>query len=205
MKLTINEYAPYLPYGLKYKLPLESERFESIMENEPFRLALTLMDEKDKLVHFKEYEKMYLYQELPQIMYDDGKLFLGQMQSSLGFEEDDVYLSEVKPLLRPLSDLTKEIEVNGEKFVPIVKLGVLYFPKSEIENGGVLIEELVYKDNEFKNYFQDYNYIGDNVNLYYKNIGYSESVKIQQQLFQWHFDVFGLIEKGLAINLNSIK
>jgi len=26
-----------------------------------------------------------------------------------------------------------------------------------------------------------------------------------QLLFQWHFDVFGLIEKGLAINLTSIK
>jgi hypothetical protein len=29
---------------------------------------------------------------------------------------------ECKPILRPLSDLTKEIEVNGEKFVPIDEL-----------------------------------------------------------------------------------
>ena len=28
----------------------------------------------------------------------------------------------VRPFLRPLSDLTKEIEVNGERFVPIIKL-----------------------------------------------------------------------------------
>lgn len=28
----------------------------------------------------------------------------------------------VKPILKPLSDLTKEIEVNGEKFVPINNL-----------------------------------------------------------------------------------
>ena len=27
-----------------------------------------------------------------------------------------------KPILRPLSDLTKEIEVNGEKFVPVKKI-----------------------------------------------------------------------------------
>lgn len=30
----------------------------------------------------------------------------------------NLQLKDVKPILRPLSDLTKEIEVNGEKFVP---------------------------------------------------------------------------------------
>jgi hypothetical protein len=119
----------------------------------------------------------------------------------------NLHLSQgnIKPILRPLSDITKEIEVNGEKFVPILELGKLYFPTSELENGGVLIEELVYKNNEFKNYFQDYNYTGDNVNRYYKNIGYSESVKIQRQLLKWHFDIHGLIEKGLAIDFNTLK
>jgi hypothetical protein len=28
-------------------------------------------------------------------------------------------IEKIKPILRPLSDLTKEIEVNGEKFIPI--------------------------------------------------------------------------------------
>lgn len=31
---------------------------------------------------------------------------------------DFVLYNQNKPILRPLSDLTKEIEVNGEKFVP---------------------------------------------------------------------------------------
>jgi hypothetical protein len=30
--------------------------------------------------------------------------------------------NHIKPILRPLSDLTKEIEVDGEKFVPIEKM-----------------------------------------------------------------------------------
>ena len=34
------------------------------------------------------------------------------------FGFDDTF----KPILHPLSDLTKEIEVNGEKFVPKIKL-----------------------------------------------------------------------------------
>ncbi len=35
-----------------------------------------------------------------------------------------VKFSECKPILRPLSDLTKEIEHNGEKFVPFEKVGI---------------------------------------------------------------------------------
>lgn len=40
--------------------------------------------------------------------------------------KNDELLRNIKPILRPLSDLTKEIEVNGEKFVPMVKLLYLY-------------------------------------------------------------------------------
>jgi hypothetical protein len=43
-----------------------------------------------------------------------------------------------KPKLRPLSDLTKEIEVNGEKFVPCEKL-------LNIQTNGFAIS--LYKDN----------------------------------------------------------
>jgi hypothetical protein len=44
------------------------------------------------------------------------------------------FIDEVKPLLRPLSQLTQEIEVNGEKFVPIVEL-------LKIKNKGWYIEK----------------------------------------------------------------
>lgn len=32
-----------------------------------------------------------------------------------------------------------------------------------------------------------------------------QSYKIVQKLFEWHFDVFGLIEKGLAIDINTLN
>ena len=34
----------------------------------------------------------------------------------------DIGFEEIKPILRSLSDLTKEIEHNGEKFVPMIEL-----------------------------------------------------------------------------------
>lgn len=81
------------------------------------------------------------------------------------------------PLLRPLSDLTKEIEVDGEKFVP-----------SEI------LEILEY---------------GQITNFYKANIGgltpRGFTYYIVEKLFKWHFDVFSLIEKGKAININTIN
>jgi hypothetical protein len=35
-------------------------------------------------------------------------------------DENNGFINHVKPILRPLSDLTEEIEHNGVKFVPIV-------------------------------------------------------------------------------------
>lgn len=80
---------------------------------------------------------------------------------------DNEYL---KPILRPLSDLTKEIEHNGEKFVPVDRL------------------EWNSYDHIIKKGMCD-------------NVGYQYMIK----LFEWHFDVFGLIEKGLAIDINTIQ
>jgi len=78
-------------------------------------------------------------------------------------------------LLRPLSDLTKEIEVNGEKFVPIKK-----FKKTTLLKH-VSKYPFDFKDLEFERY------------------------DVMLLLFQWHFDVFGLIEGGLAIDINTLK
>lgn len=83
----------------------------------------------------------------------------------------------IKPILRPISDLTKEIEVSGEKFVPRVKMGLIH----DVSGNNIL------------------NYrTGDRINILslpYYQIEY---------LFEWHFDVFGLIESGLAHKMENI-
>lgn len=80
-----------------------------------------------------------------------------------------VQLKCIKPILRPLSDLTKEIEIEGKKFVP-----------SDIIDSNCLRWLLVSDISEIK--LHTYN-----------------------KLLEWHFDVFGLIGKGLAINMNTLK
>ncbi|WP_286883392.1 MULTISPECIES: hypothetical protein [Sphingobacterium] len=111
----------------------------------------------------------------------------------LGLSNDELMIAEnamfsgwyainnFKPILRPLSDLTKEIQHNEEMFVP----------KSRIDQ---------------------YTQIGGDGKLYLLVDGthwscnplswdYSTVLK----LISWHFDVFGLIEKGLAIDYNTVK
>lgn len=73
-----------------------------------------------------------------------------------------------KPILRPLSYLTEEIEHNGERFVPVDVLGWNSY------------ENIIKKG------------ICDSV-------GYQYMIK----LLEWHFDVFGLTHRGLAIPIDG--
>ncbi len=84
-----------------------------------------------------------------------------------------------KPILRPLSDLEKEVTHNGEKFVPIDWFEENYFTLDLHEQCQRLVS-----DNRWVNGC-DYMLI--------------------DQLIEWHFDVFGLIENGLAIDINTLK
>lgn len=81
---------------------------------------------------------------------------------------------DLKPILRPLSDLTKEIEVNGEKFVPILEM------------------ERIFKINPLWEGWD------------FKHIAVELPIEIWNKLFEWHFDVFGLIPQGLAIDINTL-
>jgi hypothetical protein len=85
-----------------------------------------------------------------------------------------------KPILRPLSDLTKEIEVNGEKFVPIEWLEDKYYTLDLHKQCLRLLEE----DGENWIYQCDY--------------------MLVEQLLEWHFDIYGLIPE-LAIDINTLN
>ena len=91
---------------------------------------------------------------------------------------DFVLHTNAKLALRPLSDLTKEIEENGEKFVPTEWLQNRY----ELLNLHEQAEQLS-KDHRWLNQ-SDY--------------------MLVMHLIEWKFDVFGLIEKGEAIDINTL-
>lgn len=81
---------------------------------------------------------------------------------------------KAKPILRPLSDLTKEIEHNGEKFVPMVEYSSLRFEEISNYKGGQNVLNFI-------------------------------QVREYKLLLEMHFDVFGLIDKGLAIDISTLN
>jgi len=97
---------------------------------------------------------------------------------------EDKNIEDIKPILRPLSDLTKEIEHNGERFVP---------------------NEYFYK-NWFIKIREDGHFSRDNGDGTCEGFSYkSAPYDLIEHLFEFHFDVFGLIDSGLAIDLNTIQ
>jgi len=102
------------------------------------------------------------------IKYDNGKF--ENLVKSLRFWKDDLNL-----ILLGMDSLTKEIEVNGERFIPIFEL------KSQC---GIIIEREL-----------------DNL-LKYKNCG-DMPYWVIKKLYEWHFDIYGLIPE-LAIDKNTI-
>ena len=84
-----------------------------------------------------------------------------------------------KPILRPLSDLAKEIDFNGEKFVP--------------KN---VLKELIMKKGNYSNY--DSSWINESIKI--DLLPYW----IIQKLLEWHFNVFNL-HSNLFVNYNDLK
>ena len=97
---------------------------------------------------------------------------------------DDIDLVLFKPILIPLSDLTKEIEVNGEKFVPMDKIKLLCNDESFSVNQKA--EVVMYLDGSWE---RPNNW----------------TYELMVLLFQWHFDIFNLIPQNLAIDINTLK
>lgn len=146
------------------------------MKLEPKRLA-SYLPYKLKVYHktFNEHSETTksIIEELTTISYE-----CASFANSMDYYFEDIEDNEcdIKPILFPLSSLTKEITINGESFIPANKLGWEYCSGGEFgqityceygENPKTAVNVLEYIDDYFK-------------------------------LLEWKFDVFGLIEAGLA-------
>jgi hypothetical protein len=102
-------------------------------------------------------------------------------------------IRDLRPILRPISDLTKEIEVNEQKFVPIDKLKEMYnatMPDSYIKK-----LHYIKWDDQFTLFGLEED------NSYEVSMPYG----LYEKLFEWNFDVFGLLDAGLAVDINTLK
>jgi len=127
---------------------------------------------------------------------DDNNMWYDDSIKSINFLNETIYTKEgcsidasdfgdfAFMVKRPLSDLTKEIQVNGNKFVPIEKINRTH-PEYPIE----IDENTVF--------FTD----ACELNM----LEMTEIYSIFQKLLEWHFDINGLIGKGWAIDINTLS
>lgn len=92
---------------------------------------------------------------------------------------EDVVVDFYKLILRPLSDLTKEIEHKGEKFVPLDYLA----KELGIPNDHFVLSQYCSKAHSVR----------------------SMSYWMVEFLLEWHFDIWNLIEAGLAVDINTLE
>ena len=114
--------------------------------------------------------------------------------------------SSDKPLLRPISDMTREINHLGEKFIPIVKI---------LRSLGVMADCRLIHDNDEPGCewgdthiisYKRYNLIYDAINkVFTGRKGISASMIEYDMLREWGFDVDLKIPKGKAYNINKIQ
>ena len=101
------------------------------------------------------------------------KVIDGIVGNKVYFGDTVLFINQIEPILRPLSDLTKEIKVNGNLFTPN------HHPLFKI-------------------------FISADMDWFIDNCPFFVDYGQVQKLLEWHFDIFGLIELGLAIDINTI-
>jgi len=184
MKLELRHLAPYLPYKLKGRFKL-----------------------KDVVNTYKDEVR----------------------EKELNTDSATFFLLYCKPILRPLSDMIIDITSNGKTVVPMIEILKISEPYSaftldDIDRLRLKITHEHYSTSigETDTYTAEYviktGNMGDLTHhfQYWEQLqrfskrdvtrdvtlGTARQLEMFQKLFEYHFDVFGLIEQGLAIDIN---
>jgi hypothetical protein len=90
--------------------------------------------------------------------------------------------NNIRMVLRPMDDLTKEIIIGKKKFVPLTEL---------LRESNFDVDNMSWED--------QLSYL----NVFTFDAG-SLSLRDAELLCSWHFDIFGLIDHGLAVNMHTV-
>jgi hypothetical protein len=118
------------------------------------------------------------------------------------------------PILRPLSSLIKEIEVDGKRFVPMLELIKIAIDQYDRGEGIIDSSEIIgalYGINRISvllSYDVKCSLIYDSIQMKFifnspQNLMFACGYILFEKLYEWHFDIYELIDKGLAIAIKD--
>ncbi len=115
-----------------------------------------------------------------------------------------VDLFDIKPLLLPLSAL---IEPMDDGSVPIVELAKILYSEISWTGKFKLVDNEVHFDSyeSFNLFWYDYESKEFMVRMYETDSFPENQLQLFEYLFANHFDIFGLIYAGLAIDKRTLK
>jgi hypothetical protein len=118
------------------------------------------------------------------------------------------------PILRPIQDLAKEIDVNNKKIIPIVELAKIANIDTTDYNisftdVAVGLRCNIENDDDDDKYevfaFDTINGFGHHFRPSNSWAIVNNQIELWNKLYEYHIDVFGLIEKGIAIDINTLS
>lgn len=151
------------------------------------------------------------YEPYARVIREDGEFDFIQLnapQLNLFHHE---YHYDFKPILRPFSDISNEIElpkdspqiaIYGNKFIPLAELLKIKYPKWTKEKANSRYSEIHIENN--RACFKYMATLEVKLMPQFSDFFLYNEYWIIEKLFEWHFDVFGLIEKKLALDYNTI-
>ena len=102
-------------------------------------------------------------------------------------------------ILHPFSDLTKQIEIGGKSFIPMVELLKIKSPYDDYDLKYGLIE--IDPGIKPKAYYKFRANIEIIINTAFIS---DEPYWLVQKLIEWHFDVFNLLDQRKAFDINKL-
>lgn len=116
----------------------------------------------------------------------------------------------VFPILHPLSDLTQPIDYKGGRFIPMIELAKISFPKFGKSRMFTIKDSYVDLGHEYTFHFDSKEVsfdcrVGYNGKRWDRHCYVAFQNRLFQQLYSWGFDLDGLIDKKLAVDVNSLK
>lgn len=159
VKLEFKHLAPYFPYGLIMceEVPRTNDKLETVINHDKGEFLSYLGTSEPYIVW------RCIYQHSKKVWFRETPI------NQLG--------KKIKPILMPLSDLTKEHTWKGET------APYWWFVSEEDSPDYNLL--MKFKEGE----------------LFPRELSYG----LIDYLIENHFDIFGLIEKGLAIDINTLE
>ena len=180
MKLELKYLAPYLPYGIKVMVPYGIDDL----------VGIHFSDDTD---------------------YNKTSITKHNINNPLANTEcQTLNFTDIKPILRPMSDLDKEIKVNEDYVITMEEIFISAFGGiggCGITNNGdkIFIAQYCTEKITFNTSylcFETYAIAPDGESEW--NPPFNQ-LQLFEKLYQYHFDVFGLIEQGLAIDINTLQ